>query len=304
MAQGTGDVQSLLELLRGGQQGPIDPRAQFLAQLVQGRTQAGFEGDQTSDINTILDLLSPGQTASLREAQGGPQALQQATGLGTEDVEQVIRQQFGLDLAPLEQAKIDFNKLKVFAEQQPKFIEAKAKQKEAGVKEGQLKINRDELELEKEKIIFEKKQYDDALNARSPEEQAIMIDSNFKVMATTGKDLMGNKVSQQEQRNAFRVINGESAQPGLQALIGAIAKKGDKKSIAKLANALGIETSFVSRWWSFGIPVQLEITGAAPTGGVEPVPGAQGQVPLDPDSQAVLDELNEQFGGLLQQLNQ
>lgn len=293
------NLSQLMEILLGQQQDQLDPRALFLADVVKQRTAAGFQGDQTSDINTVLDLLSPGQTAALREDRGGPQRLQQVTGLDQENIASLIKQQFGLEESTAQRSKRLFDEFKVRLEQQPKLIEARAKQREAasGEKATDAKIaqSKKELALEEDKLAFEKSQFDAKLAGQTPADQALMIDSNLKVMASTQKDLLGNNITPEEQRNAFRVIQGDNDFQGqLLPLISQLIAAGEEENLAKILNALGVDATFVDRWWPFANSISIE---GFPQGGVEPVPGQGTELgTIDPDTQAILDEMKRSLG--------
>jgi hypothetical protein len=214
----------LLDILMGQVGAPVDPRAAFMAQNFQS-----LPGDPTSNYNTILDLLSPGQSQSLMEQFGGPPQLERATGLAPDEVGAFIRQQLGLQVSPIQNAQSQLEYMKML----PALGQAQAAQQTA--------------QTGAERLQFEK--------TRPPSggEQKDLMETRLMALAM-GVTPEGEAVPQAVQESAFRVLRGNQAMPGLAALIQGLMQTGDLEDKARAMQILGIPAEYQASAWEWFLP--------------------------------------------------
>lgn len=282
-------LSQLMQILMGPQQKELDPRALFLAKMLQEETAAGVQRDQTSDRNTVLDLLSPGQTAMLQEDRSGPDRLQQATGLDMKAIEQIMKQQFGLEVPPLEKARQGLEQRIAMLKAAPEFQKAATAAEESETAQERLK-----LDIAKEANRVE--EWHKKFEKLTPDEGQLLLDQQLQSMAVKGTDLAGVKVSPETQKNALAFRQGERARPGLSAVIQQLVKESDNENIAKLAKAMGVDVEWIDTWWpgDAGFVVADQEGTAAPA--------AEAAAPASPeDDQAAFDARKERFLQILQE---
>ena len=238
------DIQSILQLL-AGQGAPVDPRAQFLGQGIQAGTLPGQ--DLTSNLNTVLDLLSPSASRDIQEAQGGPQILESILGLGPEEVEQLIRQQTGLAVSPAQQLTSQQGLMELL----PALLNAQTRQGELGVKQEEADIKGREADTGAAKAATLQQEEDrlrEAFEKGTPQDRQAMFDLNLNQMALEGVDLLGQPIDKTMQRNAFRLLTLGQQNPALTALVRGLVEEGDFDTAGQL---LGMDPGTLANSFRF-----------------------------------------------------
>lgn len=287
----------ILALLMGGMT-PTDPRAQFLG---QNFTAGRLPGDPMSNMNTILDLLSPSATADYMDQFGGPPSIERTFGLDPNEAGSFIRQSLGMEISPVQQAGFQ-NKL---MELIPQLLTAQAAQttagarvEEAGAASRNAATNEKEAQTKADTEARLREQFENG----TPQDKATMYEMNLKNMALSGKMLDGTPVDKTTRQNAFTILRGVQAQPGLSALVAELAKGGEWEAAGRL---VGLPPESIQKsWWPWArVKVSDTVTGVAndnfgqtatgpsgtPEGQVDAMVGAWGGNFL-----ALLDKLAEQ----------
>jgi hypothetical protein len=238
-----------------GQQ--VNPQAAFMArQFEQGR----LPGDPGMNLQTVLSMLSPSATNEFQDQFAGPPQVQDVFGLSPDETGAFIRQQLGLDLTPLQEMTGQQGTLDTISE----YMKALAAQETAAAATttAETRVTEAQVKVDAEKRLREE------FETMSPEEQTQLFDTNLKSMALNGMTIYGEQVDRGTQQNAYRLVLGESAMPGLTALIKSLADNGEWEEAGRL---VGLPAGVIQEKWWVGpkigeIPPGTFQQGPAPTG--------------------------------------
>lgn len=278
-------INDLIAILTQGQQ-VIDPRAAFLGQQFQAGT---LPGDPTSNLNTILDLLSPSAAADFQDRSGGPAVAQERLGISPEQLDQFINQSLGLQIAPREQLAADTTRFAAL----PDLMRGQAAQETAAARTSEAQTKEKEAGIKSETEARLKKKGAEL----TPAEADQLFDLQLKQMVLTGVDPKGNPIDAATKGTMFKLLRLTQSSPEALAFINGLAKAGDLESIARL---LGVPEDKMERGFFQGFEGLLPgATIPGSTGQAAPTGESDIQQFLDADRQSIIDLLSnidpEQF---------
>ncbi len=256
----------LLSLLMGQGQTPVDPRALALMEALKGgfapATQA--TGDPTSDFNTILDLLSPGQSqAILDQQQAGALGRLEGAGLDVDEQSDVVRQQFGLQLSPETEAKSQIDFLKLL----PEFTKAGAQASEAQTKAGELRLGKKTQRDVNKRAIERNRNFEELNRIRekdidklSPKDKGDQFDLTSKLLWLGMDPLTGEsiQVDPELRQRLGQLLMSNAATPGRAAVLGELARSGDEGEMAAAAQISGLPLEVFTNWYGGNARFRLE----------------------------------------------
>lgn len=245
----------LLSLLLGPTPEQYDPRAGAMMRLMEA---GQLPGNQVSNVNTILDLLSPSATRDYVEQTQPfiPDQLGQTAGVGPGEAYQFARQALGLQTSPSEELAYQAN----VAEALPDLINAQTRQGELGVAQKELGIKQQDADTRKAQVELEQAQAERWAQG-TPDEQYQMLQTSIGMMAMYGIGPNGDPVPPDVKRKAEQLWLKQRANPELTAVLTQLIRNGDEASLTTFANLSGLPVEVYDPW--FGGPVLRYSDGAS-----------------------------------------